>query len=86
MFVARNKDGQLWLFNIKPVRNLNWKDSDCLETMGKWSLPKDKTIRFGSYDSLYRIDRQMMRLPDKLFPDLTWSDEPMEVEIIKKNI
>lgn len=86
MFAARNKDGRLWLFNVKPVRNLNWKDSDCLETMDKWSLPENGAIRFGSYDSLYRIDRQMMRLPDELFPDLIWNDEPMEVEIIKKNI
>lgn len=84
MFVARNKDGQLWLFNLKPVRNLNWKDSNCLETIDKWSLPEDRGVRFGSYDSLYRIDRQMMRLPDELFLDLTWNDEPVEVVIIEK--
>ena len=86
MFVARNKEGQLWLFNVKPVRHLHWKDSDCLVTMDKWSLPEDRTIRFGCYGSLYRIDRQMMRLPDELFPDLSWNDEPVEVELIKKNI
>lgn len=86
MFVARNKDGQLWLFNVKPVRNQNWNDFDCMETIDKWSLAEDRTIRFGSYDSLYRIDRQMMRLPDELFLNLTWNDDPVEVEIIEKKI
>lgn len=83
MFAARNKNGQLWLFNVKPVRNLNWKDSDCLETIDKWSLPNDEIVWFGGYDSIYKIERQMMRLPDELFPELSWNDEPMQVDLRK---
>lgn len=84
MFAARDKDGQLWLFNVKPIRNLDWKDSNCMETIDKWSLPEDRTIRFGSYDSLYRINRQLMRLPDEMFPNLSWNDEPVELELQEK--
>lgn len=53
-----------------------------MKNIDKWSLLEDRTIRFGCYESLCRISRQMMGVPDGLFPDLAWNDEPVEAEII----
>lgn len=54
LWVARDRDGFLYLFNEKPER---------LHTCGGWRSEWFYSIR---YD---------------LFPDLTWEDEPIEVEI-----
>lgn len=61
MYVARDKNKDLWLFIDKPKRSQNndwWRtsslDEDCLEIDGD------------------------------LFHDLRWEDEPIEVELVRK--
>lgn len=57
-WIARDKDGTLWLFDEKPVRSTaTWELGDCEEIPYFTYLPNDK------------------------FPEITWNDEPKEVEI-----
>lgn len=37
-----------------------------------------------SWDTL-KFDDNGIELDPKLFPDLTWDDEPIEVELVRKN-
>ena len=60
MWVARDKDGKLHLFNIKPYKNLLECDSF------KW-YPDIRAVKF--------------KIDSSLFPDLTWEDEPLEVNL-----
>lgn len=63
MWVGRNRDGFLYLFNRKPVRYRNM----C------WDLADNDAIE------------PMILLDKSLFPNLTWDDESIEVELkIKK--
>lgn len=57
LWVAREKEGDLYLFKCTPSRHL-----DMYWDSNKW------------YE----------RINNKLFPDLTWNDEPIEVELIIK--
>ena len=63
MWVARDKDGRLFLFYTKPVRCSNMS----------WDVPDTDVIE------------PMILLDKSLFPNLTWDDESVEVELkIKK--
>lgn len=62
MWVARDKDGRLFLFYTKPVRCSNMS----------WNVP-DTDVR------------EPMFLDNPSFLDLTWDDEPVEVELKIKN-
>lgn len=72
MYIARDKDGGLYIYENKPWRQLSekmWVDS--IISMD-YKLPG-----FGYFE----------QLSPELYPDLTWDDEPMEVikinEIVK---
>lgn len=60
MWIARDRDGCLYLFHRKPVRHKNMYMC--------WDLP-------------YNDAREPMLLDKSLFPNLTWDDEPIEVEL-----
>lgn len=53
MWIARDKDNELWLYSSKPHR-----------VSGCWTS--------GYYEAL---------LPEEMFPELTWDNEPVEVEL-----
>lgn len=57
MYVARDKDGRLFLYHRKPKRS---QRPDCY---------------------FWEEDFESMGLDSSLFPNLTWDDEPLEVEI-----
>lgn len=80
MWVARNHDNKLYLFEEKPDR--------CDHIGGKF--PGDKLISItacvwliknpygGFYDTWGNVE-----IEPTLFPDLTWDDEPIEVKLIE---
>lgn len=82
MWVARDKYGDLHLFENKPDR--------CNKIGGQYS--GDKTIDISPcswsiknpYDGFY-LTGGFIEIDSKLFPELTWEDEPLEVEIFFKN-
>lgn len=67
MWVARERNGSLYLFNRRP-----WKPSAIVIQ----SLP------FGLEGHWFPSDsKQMIRIDDSLFPELTYDDEPLEIEL-----
>ena len=38
-----------------------------------------------SHENWDSYDEHWIQLDSKLFPDLTWNDEPIEVELVRKN-
>lgn len=58
LWVARDKSGELFAYNSKPKRRLDW---------GIWQV-----------ECLCDV---FSRIPDNHFPDLTFEDEPLEVEL-----
>lgn len=63
MWVARNKDGSLWICNTKPIRTSDKGNK------GYWE--------YDDFDGILEIKDK------SLFSDLTWEDEPLEVELIQ---
>ena len=55
MWIARDKDGDLFLYRVKPARNDNI-----------FVVP-------GNYG--------MIRLADSAFPEVTWENSPVEMEL-----
>jgi hypothetical protein len=53
-FIARDRDGSLFLYNDKPIRQSDY---------GTWT----------SCD--------FFKMDDKLFPEITWQDEPQQVTV-----
>lgn len=70
IWMARDKDGQLSLFTNKPPR----RGKDMGFHSESW---------FFDTRSIYKFTDRM-KLNPKLFPDLTWDDEPIEVELVIK--
>lgn len=70
MWIVRDKDGTLWLFTYKPQRCTapGW-DHDSWEAP---NLVEDDGILNG------------MEIDPNLFPEVTWEDEPICVELVKK--
>ena len=68
MWVARDKDGQLTLYSDKPHR--------CMEV--GWN---NESWDIVSVDNPFT---DMMVLNSNMFSDLTWEDEPIEVELVIK--
>jgi len=70
MYVARDKDGKLGLFSLKPNRCkcIGW-NNDC------WDAPDEEENG---------VVPDFMEINSSLFPELTWEDEPIEVEIVSK--
>lgn len=66
MWVARDKDGCLWLYIYKPIRS---------KTNYWWEVDEQNTPL--DEDDCLMIDIE-------LFPDLRWEDEPIEVELVRK--
>jgi len=56
-YVARDKDGELWMFTNMPCK----------------------------YGSIWN-GRNPYEIDQTLFPDLKWEDEPIEVELILKEV
>lgn len=54
MWIARDKDGKLYFYNLKPDKIDNYFQCD-----------------FGG----------MLRINPNLFPDVTWENSPVEVEL-----
>lgn len=68
MWVARDKDGCLWLYIYKPIRS---------KTNYWWEVDEQNTP----------LDEDDCMLIDiELFPDLSWEDEPIEVELVRKEV
>lgn len=67
MWVARDKDGTLWLYIDEPRRS---------SIFSKWEVDTEK--------SLLRAD-DCMEIDGDLFQELKWEDEPIEVELTRKN-
>lgn len=70
MWVARDKDGYLSLFTDKPPR----RGKDIGFHSERWYYDTASISEF----------TDSMKLNPKLFPDLTWNDEPVEVELVIK--
>lgn len=68
MWVARDKDGELSLYTHKPHRS----------NVPGWNH-ESWDIVCGEKEFCDFLD-----LDPTLFPDLTWDDEPIEVEIVRK--
>jgi len=68
MWVARDKDGTLRLFSLY-----------CYD--GEHRLPP---VRYGNIWKSTQYLCESIKIDRSLFPNLTWEDEPIEVEIIKK--
>ena len=66
MYVARDKDGVLHVFNNQPTRQYPYKGSD---KCGWWFESTTYT---------------QMPISTDLFPELRWEDEPIEVELVRK--
>lgn len=72
MYVVRDKDGDLWLFTSKPVRvkeRLNHEEYEY------WEKPEYPDDGDDAYDVIY--------VDSKLFPELKWEDEPIEVKLVE---
>lgn len=70
MWIARDKDETLWLFEEMPQRITG----DIYKDDGWWCDVED-TSRNMSY----------CMLDSNLFPDLKWEDEPREVVLVEKS-
>lgn len=66
MWVARDKNKELWFYKKKPTR---------YEYSHIWA----------NYSPKHRKKRYGLRIDDRLFPNLTWEDEPIEIELVDKN-
>lgn len=67
MWIARNEDGRLNLFDVKPQREASFRSKDYI-----WIIPRGYM-------------NQMM-LDKKSFPEVTFENSPMEVELVLKKI
>lgn len=104
MWIARDKDGRLYLWKIKPIRAME-RFNNCseefkqeeLEIYNKvnpkepfenglqyWDFPNEVTPceyidaeRYFEYSSKYKLE-----MDSTLFPELTWEDEPLEVNLV----
>ena len=83
MWVARNKDNSLWLFNTnKPIRSPKYdSETDSHEGEDEYWICGD-TNGIEDYDYMYDI----IILPHSLFPTLRWEDEPIEVSLSENGI
>lgn len=70
MWVARDKDGDLWMFMSKPIRHKNRAWVTRVKDM-----PKD-----------YSNHCWETEIDSSLYPELKWEDEPIEVELRSKKI
>ena len=78
MWIARDKNGLLWLFNSnKPIRGLHYdtETDTYTDEYDNWLC--------GSSDGIedYNVMEDIIQLPSSLFPDLKWENEPLEVEL-----
>lgn len=74
MWVATDKDGRQRLFQ----GNKPWRES-----YGEYAWRES----YGEYDrepSLWTNWEYSLELISPLFPDLKWDDEPIEVELVRK--
>lgn len=80
MWVVRDKNGNLLLFNQKPVRSIDYFDGEVIE---RWTrdIEKYPPVHFSSKTALYDPNYQIMVLDSSLFPELTWEDEPIECNL-----
>jgi len=69
MYVARDKDECLWLFIDKPIRS---------QTNGRWEVDTQNSLLRD--DDCLQIDECI--IPD--FPEISWEDEPIEVDLVRK--
>lgn len=58
-----------------------WVVRDIFEELELYS---DKPTRHIGYDEKYWSGNLLDMLDSSLFPELTWEDEPLEVELISK--
>lgn len=68
MWVARNKNGIIWIFTEKPIR---------FETDGSWVsrvIPKTTYCSVSYHTKIGELNK-------KQFPELKWEDEPIQVEL-----
>lgn len=65
MWIARNKNNSLWLFNNKPYRN---------NVSGEWDIRHDENEKYG-------IDLDVLDVEPSQYSSLKWSDEPIEVRL-----
>lgn len=70
MWIARDKSGNLRWFETKPGRDWGNYDDYLHNELTVW---KDEVIENNEHI-----------LPNYLFPELTWEDTPVEVELIPK--
>jgi len=71
MWIARDKDGTLWLFTHKPhrCRMVGWD-------MNSWDSPDE--CEEGDVINCMEIN-------PSLYPEVTWETEPLELELVNKN-
>ena len=65
MWIARNEDGRLNLFDVKPQKEACFQGKDYI-----WIVPRGYM-------------NQIM-LNEKLYPEVTFENSPMEVELVLK--
>lgn len=68
MWVARDKDGRLQLFEGHPIKEVE---------KGEWNYYSI----FSDFRPEWEHDFSVKLLNRELFPELTWDDEPIEVEL-----
>lgn len=74
LYVARDKDGDLWLFTSKPVRVRKQSKINGL-VVEYWKRPSSPD----NDDYTYGV----LGINPNLFPNLKWEDEPIAVELVE---
>lgn len=73
LYVARNNNGDLWLFTSKPVRIKKQSQSNgSVEYWKRPSSPDNDDYTYG-----------VLGINPNLFPNLKWEDEPIAVELVE---
>ena len=76
LWVARDKNGYLYLYNNKPIRT-------------KEGTEFENDYDSGYVDSIYKdyleIDKGYIEIDSELFPEVTWENSPQQVKLTLVN-
>lgn len=68
-WIARDYGGAMYIYSSKPHRHRSTKVFISYDECGCSPLP---------------IENELIRVPEKLFPEVTWENSPQEIEITLK--
>lgn len=82
MWVARDENGGLHLWVKKPVRHISTLSEYPEDYKEEWGIMSFWTNEIGE---IAEEGALFGDLPNDLFPELTWGNEPVEVELVPVN-